>query len=218
MISGTINITNDPELILALSSTHTIICVSGETSHYRDLIHASNAMVASILLPPYEALVADIDGDMETFKNIYFSHLSNGEAFEYLLLIIRAIFDGKHILLFTTKTESEMSYVPAILEYMYFNFGIMIGTETNSFALDHYKYHIILELLFMHDLLDLNTFIYLYPADIPIQNQYVVSKAMNILPPHQGTMEEFVLIVNDMKNRSKVSGSMPIIPVGRVRE
>lgn len=217
MINGSIYITTNPEMVLDLASSHTVVCISGDTANYRDLISASGAMVASILLPPYEASVAEVDNNMQMFKEIYFNHLSNGEAFEYISIMLRALVDGRNILIYLTKSESEMSYIPAFIEYMFYNFGIMIGTEHNQFQINPSYVPGLLDTLLLQELLDVSTYLYLYPAEVQIQNQYAVSKIINTLPIDGGTMEEFMIIVNDMKNKTKNVGNKMTIPVGRIR-
>lgn len=153
MLSGNIYITTDMNLATKLATDHKIICISGETNNYQQFINLTNTTVGAVLLPPYEASVAEINGDIAAFKQFYYAHLATN-CMDFLAIIIRALFNGDNILIYLTADEMKMGYIKAFSEFMFNIFGIIIGTESNQCMFNPQYGDYILTVLLKYDLLN----------------------------------------------------------------
>lgn len=184
MLKGTIYVTDDINMAMNLAPTHTIICVSGETHNYQEFINVTNASVASVLLPPYEAVMQELDGNLMAFKDIYYTYLSTNEPHQIIALILRALFNGKNILLYCTKDESKMNYMKFLLMYLYENFGIIVGTQNNPFGFDPRYELIILNVLYLNNLMNADEYLSNYPIiHNSIDDPNILLKLANELKP-----------------------------------
>ncbi len=146
---GDINITNRLEDLDQCRLTHKIILI-GDTD--RDLVTNYNMIVGSLFMPPYEAVMEEMDGNFAGFRNKYFAHLFSNEVQEYIALIFRALYEGKKIMLFLTKDESELWYSKLLIEFMITNFGLTISPVGNPAVFNIQYSDAVCDLLYFHDL------------------------------------------------------------------
>lgn len=219
MIKGTIYVTNDMNMALSMAPTHTVICISSEAQQNVDFMTAVDGNIASILLPPPQASMLEMEGRFQEFKQLYFEHLSQKEPFDYICIILRAIFNGNNILLYLTQDESEMQYMSAFMEYMYTTFGVVIGSESGQFNIDYRYYNVILDTLYMNDLMDSGEFLFHYPTELQIQNTMIINKLIkdtNAFVTDTSTMEEFIVYFNNYKNSIKQNNIR--VPIGGIKK
>ena len=196
MLKGNILLSSNVDDVMKLATNHLVICISGETHNYKQMIDVIGATEASILMPPYEALVAELDGDMKLFESLYFTHLSTLKiATTFIALIVRALFDGKNVLLYLTPEESKMAYIQFFLIYFKKYLGISIGTfNGNDCAFDTNYTPVILNLMLLNDILSYQKYLKFYPEDKPLPVE-VVHKLSNVMDnnlPINSTYEEYV--------------------------
>lgn len=90
----------------------------------------------SVLLPPYEAVSAEIDGDMNAFEAIYGSHLTFSDAcygmFATILIVLNR---GINITIYVENGD-ELSHFNYLLRYIETTYGIQIGTANRPFYYD----------------------------------------------------------------------------------
>ena len=91
---GDINISNRLEDLEQCRFTHKIILIGDPD---RDLVTQYNMIVGSLFMPPYEAVMEEMDGNFTEFRNKYYMHLFSNEVQEYIALIFRALYEGKKI-------------------------------------------------------------------------------------------------------------------------
>lgn len=219
MIKGVIYVTNDMNMALSLAPNHVVICVSDEAQRNVDFMTAVDGNVASILLPPPQASMLEMDGHIQEFKNMYFEHLSQKEPFDYICIILRALLNGNNILLYLTKDESEMYYMSALMEYMYTTFGVVIGSESNQFNIDYRYYNVILDTLYMNDFMDCNEYLLQYPIELQIQNPMIVNKLIIDVNPFVAgdtSLENYTRYFNDYKNIIKQGTQR--VPIGGIKK
>ena len=146
---GDINISNRLEDLEQCRFTHKIILIGDPD---RDLVTQYNMIVGSLFMPPYEAVMEEMDGNFTNFRNKYFAHLFSNEVQEYIALIFRALYEGKKILLFLTKDESELWYSKLLIEFMISTFGLTISPVGNSAVFNIQYTDAVCDLLYFHDL------------------------------------------------------------------
>lgn len=146
---GDINISNRLEDLGQCSLTHKIILI-GEPDG--DLVTRYNMIVGSLFMPPYEAVMEEMEGNVIEFKNKYFAHLFSNEVQEYIALILRALYEGKKILLFLSKDESELLYSKILIEFLSINFGLSIFPCGKSAIYNTNYSDNVCDLLYFYDL------------------------------------------------------------------
>lgn len=211
-MKGSIYITNNQQVVLNSAQNYSIICMSGETDNFKELIHATNASVASVLLPPYDAVMLELDGDINGFVNAYYNYLSNNEPAMFISLILRALYNGTNILLYLTDEESKLNYMPVFSKYMHDVFGIIIGTETYQFSYNSGYLSVIYDTLYMNELMTSKEYIQSYPVNITNINIATrLAIELGIFIPYGG---DPIINVNNYK-LALLNGD-PIIPFRRV--
>jgi hypothetical protein len=217
ILSGTIFITSDLDVVRDLSINHKIV-VFGETAP--TCIPTEYIIPASILLPPYEALEAEIDGNLEKYGYIYSAHLQTKEASEFIAVLILAVLRGANILLYITLDELELSYCNFFLAYMYNKYGIAIGTHKSPFSYEGQVNEmfdwILCNELYRFDLIKTDEYFTLFPACATIIPEYNVIKLANEINPYTNipiNHELYHQYFIDYINRVKQAGVVLINPI-----
>lgn len=90
---------------------------------------------APILLPPLDAVNADVDGNVGLFENLYYTHLrANSVAVATIDTMLVALYKGVNIALLFEG--DGLSHIDFFAKFMYMNYGIVIGTKTNDCCMD----------------------------------------------------------------------------------
>lgn len=211
---GSIYITTDPHVVITNSITHNIICMSGDTefiNQYFSMIKYNNA---SILLPPYEALGAEVDGEMELFQQIYFDHLSKQLPNELITIILRALYNGKHILLFLTPSEYEMAYMKYFRIFMQMCYGLYIGDINTQFMFDENYTEPYITTLYMNNLMSYNEYLMMMPRLFTLEDNFPLIKLCNDLNPYNiNDLQSAVDYFNQLKLESLKYNKELVIPV-----
>lgn len=85
------------------------------------------------LLPPYDALNAEIDGDIASYAYIYESYLNNSQvAYEIFASIIVALYSGVNMLIYVEEGDN-LSHLNFLIEYLQVKFGITVGTDVSPY-------------------------------------------------------------------------------------
>lgn len=130
--------------------------------------NAIQVVEASVLMPPYQAMLAHVDGDMNRFKMEYMNYLISTEAVRTLVAIIgKALLQGVNITLFVPKDEAQL-FVDILLEYMAGTFGIGVGTQNSHFALSGYAPILINQCCYLSDVITLSDFLAEVPRDLKL--------------------------------------------------
>lgn len=211
-MKGSLYVTNDPQLVLNSAKDYSIICISGETDEYQSLIQATNASIATILLPSYDAVMMELDGNVEGFIGSYFNYLSSKEPSMFINLILRAIYNGTNVLLYLTKEESRMNYINVFAKYFADVFGITIGSETTQYIFNPAYLPIIFDTLYLNDLMTTAEYIKYFPNTV-IVNPMTATKAAMELSLYVSQDNDVLAAVNHYK--SLFTGEAPVVPFRR---
>ena len=188
-LKGDISITNRIQDLEKCRFTHKIIMI-GEPD--TSLAQEFNAIAGSLFMPPYEAVMQEMDGNLQAFHDIYANHLMSIECQEYIALIFRALYEGKNILLYLTKDESELAYSKVLLEFMAGAYGLLISPNIDIPAsFSQTKSTVVSDLLYLYDLFTIEEY-FINRLSEPI-NGAVLGKLVNELNPYveQRTYEAY---------------------------
>lgn len=130
--------------------------------------NAIQVVEASVLMPPYQAMLAQVDGDMNRFKIEYVNYLMSTDAVRALLAIIgKALLQGVNITLFVPKDEAQL-FIDILLEFMVGAFGIVVGTQNRPFALLGNASVFINQSCYICDVITLSEFLAEVPRDLKL--------------------------------------------------
>ncbi len=181
MFTGTISITTDLNTVQNMLGSHRLVII-GEPD--QQLIQLTNGIVGSILLPPYPAMMALMDNNMQEFNRIYSEHLSTPECNAFISILVKSMIqntNNTNILLYMTPDEYNMYYIP-FSTYIRNMFGIEIGSQYNNFYYNNAYDSQIYSLLYLNDLITVQELFLVYPAGTYF-NDFVVMKLINELRP-----------------------------------
>lgn len=124
-----------------------------------------NKLMASVLLPPYEATVRELDGDIYGAQAIYNAWLSNRECFDFTALIVMAIMENIPVALYFGDQLREMQYPRMFMEFIAANYGIQFGFGVQSGVMNENFIPNNLGLFLINNLIDVPTFFNRMPVD-----------------------------------------------------
>lgn len=130
MFTGTLNIVFDLETALLASQASKVMYI-GELN---PAIPAT-FITASILLPPYPAIVAEIDGDVNSYNQIYTQHLLfDKNCYDMLAVMLVALYNGIHITIYIEDPTGDTMHGKFIFDFLATFYGIIPGSPQTIFA------------------------------------------------------------------------------------
>ena len=131
MFMGSINIVDDLNLAIQCSGQGCKVIYIGELNNNLP----PQFITCPMLLPPYEALNAEVDGNMQLYNDIYCQHLNcTKECYDTFMTIIVSIFRGDNII-FYIENGSDLSHKDFLIGYFMNRFGILLGSENSNFSI-----------------------------------------------------------------------------------
>lgn len=222
MMHGTIHITSDPQMALQSSGSGNtkIIIISGNIQEQDPFIQATNASLVSVLLPPPSASMMEMDGNIQGYLETYYNHLNSGNAFMFVCVILRAVYNGINVILYTTPEEHELSFMNTLAEMFQRQFGITPGNGNTPYYFDYNYFTVILEIMYMNDMMTADELLFSYPIEIQLgQNEYLLMKLFNDVIPYVGTNNPTMTdIAYYFNNRIIASKKNLIDPIGGFKE
>lgn len=129
MIKGTIYAVTDVELAMQCLQTSKVLYI-GELN----MNLPKGFIECSVLLPPYEAVSAEIDGNIPAFEEIYRNYLTFSEqCYGMFATILIALKNGINITMYIENGDN-LSHMNFLLRYIEQTFGIVVGTAERPFS------------------------------------------------------------------------------------
>lgn len=164
MFKGTIEWTSDINQLV--SRPEAIVLVLGE--YDIQLPPMIDHMPASILLPPCEATMLQLDGYLKEFEMNYAQYLNSPELREYLSIILAGILQGHRFIIYIGKDELELPFFGILLNFFVSCYGIVIGNMTNIPFSHNYNNPNAINLLMEYNRITPDVYLMFYPLGIPI--------------------------------------------------
>lgn len=89
----------------------------------------------SILLPPFEALQAEIDNNMQLYERIYTQHLLSKDCVDAFATIATVIWAGKDVVLLVENGQ-VLQHMSFLIRFFIINLGLIPATPENRFSFD----------------------------------------------------------------------------------
>lgn len=179
MLKGSIYIVSDENILLNMIQNHRVITIGDVDKQFAMQI---NAIEGDLLLPPYPAIMAECNGDMNSFIHLYTMHLSDLDVLGFVKEIIRGLYLGCNYVFYLPKAQAGMAYSKVLLEYFRMNFGITVGSPTNNFIYDITYNGVICSLLYSYNYISIDEFFFHYPPVIPIDDNSIIKLIREVNP------------------------------------
>jgi hypothetical protein len=216
MLKGSLYITNKSEVVQnAAYQNCRIVALVENLEQLNFNIDSSHVTIGSILLPPFYAVSAENDGNMEAFQNLYYQHLASKEADCFICVVLAALARGFNILFYVPKDESELAFTPALMQYMFNIYGVLVGSENNEFQYNNAFNHIVCTRLYFHDLISYQEYFVAHPVNFDI-DRLVIPKLiydMGNTISNFGDEESYFQYFNFYKNSIKENDNQFLVPL-----
>lgn len=175
-------------------------------------------ITAGALLPPIEAIHAELDGNIPMSMSIYENYLMSEEADIYVSILIAAAIRQIPIGIMFGKDELNMQFPKMLMDFLYKAYGLVIGIQRK--VVPYIVEEIIpfdLAKLYCMNIIDYQTFMERHPP-LPINPMVLSKMAVEINPlvksrDFNGYAEYFEHVkCATIKN----GGRLPIDPMGPV--
>lgn len=129
LIKGTLYLINSPDMANnMLNDPRSNIKVLGLDEFDKYLNYSNpNAIKSTCLLPPPEAVMAEIDGDRDKFVWQYKSYLGSETVQEFMDVILVLLYSGGNAVLFAPEISEDSIWINVLLEAIMELYGIRVG-------------------------------------------------------------------------------------------
>ena len=218
MLKGNIYITDNFEIIK--NSNLSLIKVIIMDEDFEDSYLTKDMIMGTILLPPIEAKIAEVDGNEQKYDYIYSSYLLKFEVEKYISAIIAFLYKGGSLMLYINDmdyTNTKKKFV----QLFYKLYGIHIGIVEESNPQDANCYYdemclpMWLNLIFLADVIYPEEYLYKYPANAAIPEN-IMNKLLDILRPFGDSINDRIKTIENYRAKLKVKPRLEI-PMRRIQ-
>ena len=212
LINGKLAITHDVNIVNnTLCNGGKVLLLSEQPSP--NIMQSPNIIPATILLPPYQCVMAELDGEYDIAKTIYTEYLVEKEPDMFICAIITALLDPlTNILIYVGEDEINMSFVSVLLGYLMNEYGITVTSDMNNFLYNMAYDAVILSKLYLYELIDYQFLLTMYPGPVNLP-EYIIPKLIYDINPYISiqTPEAYYCYFNGLKNRIKDNNNQLLI-------
>lgn len=164
LLKGTVYLANDYNLISKVLLDPTNSTKILDLDEYSRLDYSNpNIVKSTCLLPPPDAIMAEIDGDGDRFIWMYKTYLESEVPTEFIITMLAVLHRGFHIILYAPEISEDSIWINQLLNDFLMRFGIKVGTSENN----NYEYNILFdsknaELLYLEGFIDPYEFLTVY--------------------------------------------------------
>lgn len=167
-----------------------------------------NAIIGSVLLPPYEAVAYNLAGNECKYKLEYQLYLDKEDPNMFLMTIFRSMMLGNHIVFYCPADEAEM-FVPELMGLIEREFGISCGDEFHEFTYTPNIQHVakLLTYMYLYEFIGPEEFLFKFPLQEQIDPSCIMKLCSEwFLPYACMTNQEIYAYFDNLRNQSQQSG------------
>lgn len=204
-------INNEDELRKMIVSGIDTIAITDDGESFK----FTPVLLASILLPPYESVEAETNGDMETAKAMYIGWLSKPSCMKCLVTIITALWLGKSIGLYIPYGESKaFSFGATLMDFINMTFGIQVADMCGygrpaECLVNPEAEPARLNIMFAYETISIEQFARSYPEGV-LPSDFVSNKIVNMYGGNFGAYDTNQLRTFAMKYLAQVRKALGI--------
>lgn len=198
-----INVCIDPNIIVANKDSSRIIFI-GDCSD-TTFMESVNGIPASLFNPPFDAIVANIDGDYNKFTNIYMNYLANNnQVNDFITAIIQATaICGIPVILYLSRNEYDL-YYNILHMYLENKYGLIVGNpylnipgQINDISLQN-----LIQYMYMNDHINAETFLKVnqLPYTSMIIDKLIINLGLGFVSDLNLSAEKYSEIFNGYKD------------------
>lgn len=182
-LKGHIDITDNLDFITDLLMNpivNTLIINLDEDRHLK----GNNVVGGAILLPPPEAVMAEIDGDEQSYDIIYNNYFSQPLINQFMMGVINYLYNGGNLVMyFPSLDTSETKTISKLLNMIWMRYGIGIGIVGQAPGAYNEQYiPLWLNKLYEAGTIDGRTFLRMYPINTNIEEPNLERLVQEIRP------------------------------------
>ena len=204
ILKGNILLTTDKNIIMETLHMRPDIKIISLDEDNELGLDPSVVIPGTILLPPPEAMIAEVDGDEQKYNMIYSSHLLSEPVKEYMSSILAFLYRGGKLLLYYPDTDYNNT-IKSMLFFILITYGIHIGIindpnpDNASCYFDANLENIQLDLIYYYtNIIDWREYLYNYPPNCIISNQ-IANILLNQINPYGNSLKEKLEVINRLR-------------------
>lgn len=208
MIDAQIWILETPEMCMDYACKGGKIILITDDQDLR-LKYIQNKLNATILLPPYPILSAELDGNVDYAREMYMQYLMTPEPDDYVTLMMAAMIQGIPLGLYFGPELNELKFPTFFLDYLRMRFGVVVGWRNQMPICDEMYLPMILEILLAKGIIDHQRFLCTMPAGLEIPNLALqiliqtLNPARSMLPAENDYNGYFKNLVYEIKQAGR---------------
>lgn len=180
-----------------------------------NLINLPNRLDASVLLPPYEATAAELDGNLNLAEQYYAQWLSTKECMDYINLIALALMKNIPVAVYFGPELQEMRYPTLFMNYFIRTTGINFGYGNQPGVMDEQFIPINLANFLSMDLIDVPEYFAMMPVgcDLPPAIIPILNYILRPMMKPSSTIQEYNEYYKDLIKQIHESGKYLYCPI-----
>ena len=147
----------------------------------------------SIFLPPYQALEAEVNGDMNLYQQYYLAHLTSKQCADAFATIATVLWAGQNVVL-VIENGAVLEHMKFLIQFFINSLGIIPATPQNPFGFNQQFSPVISLLLFgfnelitcedmLKEMPDYNTFVQLATSPMFASYNIIDRTLYNLIGP-----------------------------------
>lgn len=132
IINAKMQFTTDCNMALSIMSQQPntkCVFVGDSMGRYDTLFDNYGVIPASVLMPDYMCMEADINGSIQEFQNKYYYYLQTEEPKAMMATLITALYKGINIVIFVPQEASGLRYPKMLLSFIQNFHGIVVESR-----------------------------------------------------------------------------------------
>ena len=214
---GNIYITSDKNILFETMNMRPDVKIISLDENNELGIDPNRFVSGSILLPPVEAVIAEVDGNEQKYDMIYSAHIFSDPVKDYMSSIIAFMYLGGELLLYYPDSDYNNT-LKKMLYFILSTYGIHIGIindpnpDNRVCYLDNRYEGLCLDLIYYYTrIIDWREYLYQYPLNLPI-NDSIMNILMYQIQPFGDTYEEKLEVINRLRKIVKKNPKI-IVPI-----
>lgn len=175
-----------------------------------DPVYKERFVISTALTPDYQTLSLLVDGNIDGFVQMYMLALNSASAMEMFSAIFACLYRGSSVIFYLPPEASGLNFVPYLLQFIEYNFGVTTQTSTTQFSFNpDFATGRIIEFLYLNNLVSAQE--YLFHASGISQN--TIRKLVNDLRPVVQDPTNLDQVLNWFRNYKKqlIDANKPLI-------
>ena len=204
ILKGNILITTDKNIILETLRSRPDIKIISLDEENELRLDPRIVIPGTILLPPVEAKIAEVDGNEDLYNMIYSKYLVSEPVKEYMSSILAYLYMGGKILLYFPDNDYNNT-IKKLLFFILVSYGIhigIIGDKNPENTMCYFDAQLeptqLLYIYFYTNVMSWQEFLYYYPDNFMIPD-YVMNVLFNQIKPYGDNLQQKLEVINRLR-------------------